>query len=205
MTAQERNQLNASHSTGPRTPEGKAKVSQNARKLGLFVSDTTIAQECPEEFADLLAGYIADYNPLGTIEMEFVRQLTAATWRLRRIERMETVAYDSDDLFDTRHEASLNMSEKFKEEQVFFDRIYRARQQAERTFNRVYKELEARKARRLTERETPEALEIEIDTRHTPLPQNKATFDFCAPADSSPVAINAVMNEIKRELSRSTS
>ena len=177
LTIQQRNESNAQHSTGPRSPQGKAKVAQNARKLGLFVSDSTLVQEDPDEFADLLAGYIADYLPQGAIELELVRQLTAATWRLRRIDRMETARLDSDDLPATRHEAGVSMAARFEAEHVFCDRIYRARQQAERTFNRVYKELQALKARRLTRREVPEEIEIETDTRHIAIPQNKPSFE----------------------------
>ena len=46
---------NAKHSTGPRTPEGKARSSQNARKHGLFARDTLLPDENPEEF--LQSGY----------------------------------------------------------------------------------------------------------------------------------------------------
>ncbi len=46
---------NAKRSTGPQTIEGKARSSQNARKHGLFVRDTLLPGEDPQEF--LQRGY----------------------------------------------------------------------------------------------------------------------------------------------------
>ena len=169
------NRANAQHSTGPKTPEGKAKVARNARTYGLFVSDNTLEQENPQEYADMFASFIADYCPNPGIEFELVRQLTSASWRLRRLDRIETARLNSEDEPETRHEASKGIADRFHDDQLFLDRIYRARQQAERTFNRCYKELEARKRRRWTQREAPEEILIEPDTRHIAAAQNKPT------------------------------
>ena len=97
------NRANAQHSTGPKTPEGKAKSAQNSRRYGLFVSDNTLEQENPQEFADLFASYIADYCPTAGIEMELVRQLVSSTWRLRRLDRIETARLNSEEDPETRN------------------------------------------------------------------------------------------------------
>ncbi len=165
----ERNRTNAQHSTGPTTPEGKQRVSQNARKLGLFVSDSTVEQEDPGEFAAILAGYTAEYCPLTCSEGELVRQLTVSTHRLRRLDRIETAALFTHDIAHTRHEGGLIISERFDAYSNLLEKVERARMRAERSFNRCYKELEARKSRRPTPRTPPLDVEIEVDTRHEPI------------------------------------
>ena len=47
---QSANSANASLSTGPRTPEGKARASQNARKHGLTAAQLFIAADDRPEF-----------------------------------------------------------------------------------------------------------------------------------------------------------
>ena len=50
------NRQNAHASTGPRTPEGKAKVSRNAEKRGLFSRHAVIEGEDAAEFDTLAKG-----------------------------------------------------------------------------------------------------------------------------------------------------
>ena len=45
------NRSNAQKSTGPRTPEGKAAVAQNAVQHGLLAQEVVIKGEDPQEFA----------------------------------------------------------------------------------------------------------------------------------------------------------
>ena len=164
----ERNRANAEHSTGPKTPEGKAKVSQNARKLGIFVADSTLEQEDPQEFADILAGYNNDYAPEGEIELELVRQLTVATHRLRRFERIETGIMYAEDDPDIRMDSTMVIAQLYKQNDQVLQTLDRARGRAERTFNRVYKELETRKAARSTPRPAPLQTQIVLDMKEEP-------------------------------------
>jgi hypothetical protein len=84
------NRTNAQLSTGPRTPEGKARIAQNARKHGLFARDTNLAceplGEDAAEFDQLLADLLADFAPEGRGEDLMVRKMAALTWRLGRIQ-----------------------------------------------------------------------------------------------------------------------
>ena len=65
-------------STGPITDIGKAISAQNARKLGLFISDHTLVQEEAQEFAEILAGYAVEYVPISPIEQTLVHNLATA-------------------------------------------------------------------------------------------------------------------------------
>ena len=83
---------NAQHSTGPRTPEGKARSSQNARKHGLFARDTVLPEENPEEFLQLIADLEQELEAGGEFECRLVRHIADAEWRMRRLVRLETGA-----------------------------------------------------------------------------------------------------------------
>ena len=83
---------NAQHSTGPRTPEGKARSSQNARKHGLFARDTVLPDENPEEFIQLIADLEQELEAGGDFERRLVRHIADAEWRMRRLVRLETGA-----------------------------------------------------------------------------------------------------------------
>jgi hypothetical protein len=83
------NVANAQLSTGPRTGEGKARSSQNARKHGLTATQLVIAGEDHEEFDELHAELQADVRPQGPLQQVLFDQLVASAWNLHRIRRME--------------------------------------------------------------------------------------------------------------------
>src|SRR5437868_5116294 len=87
------NRRNAQHSTGPRTPEGKARTAQNARTHGLMSGELLT----PFEEEDVLLSHAKaiqqHYAPQSEPECILVEQIIAATWRLRRIRRIETRHY----------------------------------------------------------------------------------------------------------------
>lgn len=74
---------------GPKTPEGKARVSQNARKHGLFSREILLPDEDGQALAQLAAGLRADLQPVGELESLLVDQIVSAAWRLRRLGRVE--------------------------------------------------------------------------------------------------------------------
>ena len=80
---------NAKKSTGPRTPEGKARSSKNALKHGLLAQDSVIPGEDPAEFDRHLTTYGDTYLPRNCIEKELVRQIADAAWRMQRLTRIE--------------------------------------------------------------------------------------------------------------------
>lgn len=91
---QEANRRNAQHSTGPQTPEGKAKVSRNAIKHGLRARRTPIHGESEQEFHELCDALEAEWQPQTPSEMFFVEQLATSQWMLARLARHERMAFE---------------------------------------------------------------------------------------------------------------
>ncbi len=83
------NRENAQKSTGPRTAEGKAAVSQNALKHGLFaVQDVTIAEN-QADFDLLRDEMLAELAPVGVMESMLAARIVSLSWRLKRAETMQ--------------------------------------------------------------------------------------------------------------------
>jgi hypothetical protein len=87
------NRQNAKKSTGPKTAEGKAAVSQNALKHGLFTG-SIITGEDPAEFAAFHDNMLADLAPAGAVETMLAERVVNLWWRLRRAERMQNEAIE---------------------------------------------------------------------------------------------------------------
>ncbi|MFZ5927714.1 MAG: hypothetical protein ACOYX1_09745 [Acidobacteriota bacterium] len=80
---------NARKSTGPKSPQGKARSSKNALKHGLFAQTALLDFEPSEEFVALRDSYLAEHQPQGPTEAHFVMEMANAQWRLRRVRGME--------------------------------------------------------------------------------------------------------------------
>jgi len=76
----DRNRQNAQHSTGPRTEEGKAKSSQNARTHGLSSAKLFLPADRLEEFHSLYTALYEEIRPVGELQMQFFEQLVHASW-----------------------------------------------------------------------------------------------------------------------------
>jgi hypothetical protein len=132
---QSANAANARLSTGPRTPEGKARSSENARKHCLTAAELVIGPEDREEFNALLADFQRDVAPQGAIQQTLFDELVSAAWNLRRIRRMETVlCAGSATYLDLLNDHEI---------QTKIDRLARYKSRIERTFHRSLKELKA--------------------------------------------------------------
>lgn len=90
------NGRNARQSTGPTTPEGKARSARNTLKHGLLARDVVLTDgdvpECREHFDALLADLIAELQPRTLIEETLVERIATGYWRLRRAQRFEVGA-----------------------------------------------------------------------------------------------------------------
>ena len=83
---------NAKQSTGPRTPEGKARSSQNARQHGLFARDAVLPDENPEDFLQLITDLEQELEAGSAFERRLVHHIACTEWRMRRLVRLETGA-----------------------------------------------------------------------------------------------------------------
>ena len=83
------NQQNAQKSTGPQTAEGKAVVSQNAVKHGLFAAEAVITGENPADYQLYRDEYLAELLPVGMVESMLAERIVSLAWRLQRAERMQ--------------------------------------------------------------------------------------------------------------------
>jgi hypothetical protein len=92
----EANLRNALKSTGPRSPEGKARSARNALKHGLFTEEVVIrtgdGREDPAQYEAMYAGLQQDLRPVGQLEKLLVEKIAVNYWRLRRLVRYETGA-----------------------------------------------------------------------------------------------------------------
>lgn len=83
------NRKNSLKSTGPKTAEGKAKVSMNALKHGLTSVYVLIPGEDAEELEAFREAMLEGLAPGGTVELWWADRIVACWWRLRRVAWME--------------------------------------------------------------------------------------------------------------------
>jgi hypothetical protein len=89
------NRANALHSTGPKTPEGKAVVRFNTFRHGLLAQDVVLPGEEADAFEDLWNQVRANLSPMGPVEEFLVDRVVNAMWRLKRLGRAETALLHS--------------------------------------------------------------------------------------------------------------
>jgi hypothetical protein len=77
------NRTNASKSTGPQSPAGKAVASRNALRHGLRSNQRLLDGEDPEEFAELQADLLEALAPVGAVELSLAERIVIAIWRQR--------------------------------------------------------------------------------------------------------------------------
>ncbi len=85
----EANRRNSEKSTGPKTQEGKLRVSQNAVSHGLRAANRLLYDEDAQEFDRLRAEIFADLEVEGPLEEQHAKQIVWNTWRLKRTRRAE--------------------------------------------------------------------------------------------------------------------
>ena len=97
MTSQKQikaNRKNAQKSTGPKTAEGKAAISKNAVKHGLFAEEAVISGENPADYEAYLESFLTDLKPVGAVETMLAERFVSLAWRLLRAQRMQNQAME---------------------------------------------------------------------------------------------------------------
>ncbi len=83
-----------SKSTGPRTPEGKKRSSQNSFKHGIYAKVLLVQGENAAEFEEVRAKLRAEHQPASTTEEILVDELAQHFWRLRRFRAYEATLWE---------------------------------------------------------------------------------------------------------------
>jgi hypothetical protein len=79
------NRANSKLSTGPRTPEGRARSSRNGTSHGLSAADLIVFPGEEQAFADLRTSLLQDLRPVGAHQLEVFDQLVYHAWNRRRV------------------------------------------------------------------------------------------------------------------------
>jgi hypothetical protein len=94
----EASRRNGARSRGPKTPEGRARTSQNALKHGFRAQQhVVLPSEDAAAFEALEAALMEELAPEGALQCVLARRVVAAAWRLERAERLEA------ELFERHH------------------------------------------------------------------------------------------------------
>jgi hypothetical protein len=126
------NQANAQYSTGPKTPEGKARSAANSRTHGFCSKENLVAAEDQEEFDEMAHSYQVDLSPDGAIEQTLSEEIVAAAWQLRRMRRVETEVCAGHDSYTAILDDDVLQKK--------LDRLARHKTRIERTFHRCLKQ-----------------------------------------------------------------
>lgn len=109
------NRRNALKSTGPRTPEGKAKASLNAVRHALTAQRVTSMDESPEAFEAVRQQLYDEWRPASVLEIALVDQIAELVWRRRRVGSVESSMLESKAAFASRASGNV-MAEMFLRE-----------------------------------------------------------------------------------------
>jgi hypothetical protein len=89
------NRRNAQKSTGPKTPQGKAVVSQNALKHGLSARHDVITTESQADFDLHRDALLAELDPLSPMESMLADRIVSLSWRLKRADLIQNQTIDA--------------------------------------------------------------------------------------------------------------
>ncbi len=90
------NQMNAQHSTGPRSEEGKAAASRNNLKVGLTGHFIVMPWEEQEEFDMLFRKLLAEHQPSTGFETDLVQKMAQHYWLSLRALVLQEGCFDLD-------------------------------------------------------------------------------------------------------------
>ncbi len=160
------NRTNATKSTGPRSPEGKSKVSHNALTHGLTSRRPLVLPHQQDSFDQLSQSLHAEVQPWGALETDAYEQLLHAAWQLRRADEFEAATWAPEAAPDARL--------------TQFERLTRLRGAIERSYQRAYRRLRELQTTRSAEdtRSAPAALNHAVTTPLAACPREKKQTHF---------------------------
>ena len=185
------NLANAQKSTGPNSPEGKKRSSQNARRHGITAQTTVMTEEDRIKHDAFCQKMTAELAPFGAMEEFLASSVAEEAWRLNysRAQCNNIVAighYDgTGDLFDTEHpeihtaitSATVvrNHAKTLELLSLYEQRIHRSLQ---KHFEQLQKLQAERKAGRASDLEKARLLSQLAELQHIPYIPASDGFDF---------------------------
>jgi hypothetical protein len=204
------NRSNAQKSTGPCTPEGKEKASQNALKHGLFAREGVIRGEDGEEFEMHREMLLEQLDPAGALEEILAARIVDLTWRLKRAVQDQSEAFGA--LYDRQTAGAEEpqepaeragmigrmILEDFSQDAVL-ERLLRYERRIESSLYRTLNEL-----RRVHDQGQKAALEdastLERWREEDWNAKKARSFAFCPPPDVSPGPAGGTTNTPRAEV-----
>jgi hypothetical protein len=149
------NQSNAQLSTGPRTPEGKARSARNAVTHGLTCRELIVRVDEQEKFKAFRDSLIEELDPQGEIELITFNELLHAAWNLQRYRRLEFELESGED------------SDPFSSNNIIarLERLERYRSRSQRAYYKALsclRELQTNRALRTATLEPARAAEVPV-------------------------------------------
>jgi hypothetical protein len=182
------NQANAQLSSGPKTPEGKAKSSRNALKTGLTGHTVLLPTDDAERYEAHLLSYADRFDPQTDRETELVQSLADCRWRVGRIYGLETALHARGHIefnqmfegYDEKQRAMLIAGETYSRYIKEFRNLELQEQRLIRRADRDEELLKTIQAQRLQEEESKRMLaaRLYLVAKKENKPFNPAEFGF---------------------------
>jgi hypothetical protein len=155
--------------TGPRTREGKQKASENSTKHGCCSKRLLLPEEDPEEFEALKAGWLQSYDTRDPVSLMLVLQAAKAQWQQIRAQNAFDKAQYA--IYEEQPDCTLWTEEHHK----LYSKFQRYLSAAERSFLRVFHEVERLRRTQLKQEEV--AFKQDLDNRRFALGQDKTRHE----------------------------
>jgi hypothetical protein len=163
------NRLNAQKSTGPRSPEGKARSSMNALKSGIDAKSQVIRGEFEADLEALTSQYHDRFLPTTPEQRMLVDALIDSEWLLRRFRICEAHLWDE----GSQQVHNLSLAPAFRLNADCFSRLQRRIDATHRNYRNALQELQLLQAE---EDRTPVQKIIQEAVQETdPAPATHAT------------------------------
>jgi hypothetical protein len=189
------NRLNAQKSTGPKTPDGKAKISQNAVTHGLCSTRPILSTEDPEKYDQLRDDFFRRHAPEGVLGNALAERAVNTYWRLLRVQNFETLVFNNllnvarseGDKLGGLPDGTLIaavLEQDFAKEHIF-EKLQRYELRIDRSHRVILKELRTLQAQRLQQAESNSSF---LDSGLSSLDSN--TQNKPNPVQSKPETLN---------------
>ena len=180
----EANRLNATKSTGPRSPEGKARSSMNALKSGIDAKSQIIRGEIAANLETLVADYYSRFRPTTPEQRMLVDTLIDSEWLLRRFRVVEAQLWEKESLEAFRPKEAVILAQAYWNSTDRFARLQRRIDTAHKNYRTALQDLQRLQAEETVE---PDPEPIDSSSRNqTTNPPN----GFVPPTISDPPTEN---------------